>query len=351
MGTVNYNCPSCAAPLTFNPERQRFCCDYCLSEFSPEKIQQLYAKREEGGADARQEFKEEQHEGYVFHCDSCGAEVVTTSSTAATTCFYCHNPVVMKGRLSGDFRPDRIIPFRLSKEQAVSVFMENTKKKKFLPKDFLSNNHIEKMTGVYFPYWYIDTQQDSHMVATGKKYRHWTSGNRRYTETSYFNLYRSGDVYVRNVFERALSSTDREMLQCVHPFDLSQAQKFSMSYLSGFQAEKRDIEKRNIQQMVDSRVDEYCKQVLKGTCKGYSDVQIKSYNDRTDIESWSYTLLPVWIMTYKYKGKIYPYAINGQTGKIYGSLPAATGRLVALAGIIAGAAFVLGLLGGMLFIC
>ena len=67
MGTVNYNCPSCAAPLTFNPERQRFCCDYCLSEFSPEKIQQLYAKREEGGADARQEFKEEQHEGYAGH--------------------------------------------------------------------------------------------------------------------------------------------------------------------------------------------------------------------------------------------------------------------------------------------
>ncbi|USP69036.1 hypothetical protein LCN94_00725 [Ruminococcus sp. FMB-CY1] len=63
------------------------------------------------------------HDGYVFHCDSCGAEVVTTSSTAATTCFYCHNPVVLKGRLSGDFRPDRIIPFKLSREQAVSAFM------------------------------------------------------------------------------------------------------------------------------------------------------------------------------------------------------------------------------------
>ncbi|MBC5728444.1 hypothetical protein H8R91_07910 [Ruminococcus sp. NSJ-71] len=46
MGTVNYNCPSCAAPLTFNPQRQRFCCEYCLSEFSPEKIQQIYAERE-----------------------------------------------------------------------------------------------------------------------------------------------------------------------------------------------------------------------------------------------------------------------------------------------------------------
>lgn len=350
MGTVNYNCPSCAAPLTFNPERQRFCCEYCLSEFSPEKIQQIYAEREQSGADTQQEFKEELHDGYVFHCDSCGAEVVATSSTAATTCFYCHNPVVMKGRLSGDFRPDRIIPFKLSREQAVSAFMDKTKGKKFLPKDFLSDSNIEKMTGVYFPYWYIDTQQDSHMTARGKKYRHWKSGDRRYTETSYYDLFRSGDVYIRNVFERALSSTDREMLQCIHPFDLSEAQKFSMSYLSGFQAEKRDIEKANIQQMVDQRVDEYCKEVLKGTCSEYSGIEVTNYYDRTDIESWSYTLLPVWIITYKYKGKIYPFAINGQTGKIYGSLPAATDKLVIFSCILAGIGFILGMLGGI-FLC
>lgn len=347
MGTVNYNCPSCAAPLTFKPERQRFCCEYCLSEFSPEKIQQIYSQREQSGADNQQEFKEEQHEGYVFCCDSCGAEVVTTSSTAATTCFYCHNPVVLKGRLSGDFRPDRIIPFKLSHEQAVEAFKNNVKNKHFLPKDFVSDSHIQKMTGVYFPYWYIDTQQDSHMVAKGKKYRHWTTGSRRYTETSYYELYRSGDVYVRNVFERALSATDRDMLQCMHPYDLSQAQKFSMSYLSGFQAEKRNIEKSDIQQMVDSRVDEYCKQILKDTCNEYSGVEITNYFDRTDIENWSYTLLPVWIMTYNYKGKIFPYAINGQTGKIYGSLPAATSKLVLLSSIISGIAAIIGLLGGI----
>lgn len=347
MGTVNYNCPSCAAPLTFNPERQRFCCEYCLSEFSPEKIQQIYAKREESGADNQQKFKEEQHEGYVFYCDSCGAEVVATSSTAATTCFYCHNPVVLKGRLSGDFKPDRIIPFKLSKEQAIDSFKAKIKRKKFLPKDFISDSHIQKMTGVYFPYWYIDTQQDSHMTARGKKYKRWSVGNRRYTETSYYDLIRSGDVYVRNVFERALSSSDRDMLQCIHPFDLREAKKFSMSYLSGFQAEKRDIEKSDIQTMVDQRVDEYCKQILKDTCKEYSGVQITNYYDRTDIENWSYTLLPVWIITYNYKGKIYPYAVNGQTGKLFGSLPADTGKLVSMGCIFAGVAFIIGLLGGM----
>lgn len=136
MGTVNYNCPSCAAPLTFNPQRQRFCCEYCLSEFSPEKIQQIYAEREQSGADSQQEFKEELHDGYVFHCDSCGAEVVTTSSTAATTCFYCHNPVVLKGRLSGDFRPDRIIPLSCHENKLFQLLWIKQKAKSFCPKIF-----------------------------------------------------------------------------------------------------------------------------------------------------------------------------------------------------------------------
>ena len=140
------------------------------------------------------------------------------------------------------------------------------------------------------------------------------------------------------------------MLQCIHPFDLSEAQPFSMSYLSGFQAEKRDIEKANIQQMVDQRVDEYCKEVLKGTCSEYSGIEVTNYYDSTDIESWSYTLLPVWIITYKYKGKIYPFAINGQTGKLYGSLPAATDKLVIFSCILAGIGFILGMLGGI-FLC
>lgn len=102
--------------------------------------------------------------------------------------------------------------------------------------------------------------------------------------------------------------------------------------------------------MVDQKIDEYCKEVLKGACSEYSGIEVTNYYDRTDIESWSYTLLPVWIITYKYKGKIYPFAINGQTGKLYGSLPAATDKLVIFSCILAGIGFILGMLGGI-FLC
>lgn len=363
MATVNYKCPNCAAPLKFNPDKQLFSCEYCLSDFTEQKIQEIYAEREaktnkQEEAEQKAQNKkqaqpandtahqEKEEEAVVYNCPSCGAVVMTTASTAATTCFYCQNPVVLGGRLSGNYKPDRVIPFALSKEKAVEKFLNMCKKKKFLPKDFASANQVEKMTGVYFPYWYIDEHKQANMSAKGNKIRTWRSGNKRYTETSVYQLERSGDLVIKNVFERALKSQDRDMLQCVHPFDLTQAKPFAMSYLSGFQAEKRDIEKAEINEAVQQKMSEYGKQLLKNTTSEYTGVVIQHYNDRTELESWNYTLLPVWVVTYKYKDKIFPFAINGQTGKTFGMLPTSKGKLAILAAIIAVVIFILGTIGG-----
>lgn len=188
------------------------------------------------------------------------------------------------------------------------------------------------------------------MVAKGEKVRSWTVGDDRYTETKVFELHRAGDLIVNNVFERALKGQDRDMLQCVHPYDLGEAHPFAMSYLSGFQAEKRDIEQNEVAQAVQTRINGYCQQLMKDTASGYSAVQIQNYNDKIDLENWNYTLLPVWVVTYKYRGKILPFAVNGQTGKTYGELPTSAGKLLAFAAIIAAALMALGLLGGLLFL-
>lgn len=366
MATVNYKCPNCGGPLKFNPDKQLFSCEYCMSDFGEQKIQQMYAEREEKVSQAEkaeqqaqeqakqnsQQNNSEQNaneeEAVVYTCPSCGAEVVTTASTAATTCFYCQNPVVLGGRLSGEFKPNRVIPFALTKEKAIEKFLDMCKKKWFLPKGFASKKQFEKLTGVYFPYWYIDTQKEANITAKGEKIRSWRVGNKRYTETSVYQLHRSGDLTIKNVFERALKNEDREMLQCVHPFDLSQARDFSMSYLSGFQAEKRDIEIADISESVENRIKDYAQQLLKDTMDGYTGIVTESYNDRIDMQSWNYTLLPVWVATYKYNGTILPFAINGQTGKTYGKLPTSKGKLAILFAIVFVVSFIILFLGGLL---
>lgn len=363
MATLNYECPNCGGALKFNPDKQMFSCEYCFSDFTNAQIQQLFAQKEQTKTIDEQEMEAQQQQkaeaqaagmdgedfGVTYTCPTCGAEIVTTDTTAATTCFYCQNPVVLGGRLSAAFKPDRVVPFALSKDKAVEAFLKMCSGKKFLPKGFASKNQVEKMQGVYFPYWYVDEKNQSSLVATGKKVRRWKQGNRNYTETSTYRLYRTGDIAIRNVFERALKSNDREMLQGVHPFDLSKAQPFAMSFLSGFQAEKRDLEKKDVAAAVEQRIKEYSQTLLKNTMSEFESVSVESFNGKTFEQVWNYTLLPVWIVTYKFNGEIIPFAINGQTGKTYGKLPVAKGKVALVAAIIAIVFIILGVIGGFLF--
>ena len=364
MATMNYKCPNCDGPLKFNPDKQKFTCEYCLSEFAPEAVQEMNAKKEQRESYDEREVKRAEREKQqakekgeeaddypvYYTCPSCGAEVVTTSTTAATTCFYCYNPVVLGGRLSDEFKPDRVIPFELSKEKAQERFLAMCGKKWFLPKGFAGKEQFEKLNGVYFPYWFADEQKAAHLTATGKKIRTWRSGNKEYTETRIFHVVRGGNVIINNVFERALKSESRDMLQSVHPYDMKAAKPFAMSYLSGFQAEKRDLEKKDVEPIIEQKMHEYAEQVLKNTAEGYDVIETESFNERTDLAAYTYNLLPVWMVTYKYKDEIIPFAINGQTGKAYGQLPVAAGKLALGAIIVALLVFVLGTLGGMLFL-
>ena len=364
MATMNYKCPNCDGPLKFNPDKQKFTCEYCLGEFMPDQVQQMnvekeqretYDEREVNSYEQRRQEAEtrgEQEEEYPvsYTCPSCGAEIVTSSTTAATTCFYCYNPVVLGGRLSGEFTPDRVVPFELSKDKAIERFLAMCGKKWFLPKGFAGKEQFEKLNGVYFPYWYADEQKTAHLTATGKKIRKWRSGNKEYTETKIYHVVRGGDVTINNVFERALKSESREMLQSVHPYDLGKAQPFAMSYLSGFQAEKRDLGKSDVEPVIEQKMHQYAEQVLKNTMEGYDVIETESFNEKTDLSAYTYNLMPVWMVTYKYNGEIIPFAINGQTGKAYGHLPIAAGKLAGVSAAVAVIVFILGVLGGMLFL-
>ncbi len=365
MATMNYKCPNCDGPLTFNPDKQLFTCDYCLGEFSPAQVQQINAAKEQRETGDEREVKRAEEEKQKakaqgvedsdeypvsYSCPSCGAEVVTTSTTAATTCFYCQNPVVLGARLSGEFNPDRVVPFALSKEKAIERFLAMCGKKWFLPKGFAGKQQFEKLNGVYFPYWFADEQKTARITATGKRRRVWRSGNKEYTETQVFNVVRGGNVQIRNVFERALKNESRDMLQSVHPFDMSKAQPFAMSYLSGFQAEKRDLDKKDVEPVIEQKMRQYTEQALKDTMEGYDEIDTNSFEEHTDLSAYTYNLLPVWMVTYQYNGEILPFAINGQTGKAYGKLPVAAGKLALASAIVAALVFAIGLLGGMLFL-
>lgn len=323
MSVVSYKCPSCGAGIAFDSEKQLFKCEYCLSEFTeaqmaaqtpPEDVSE-----EHHTTDAENEEFCDELLSYI--CNNCGAEVFADKDTASDFCPYCHNPVVCEGRLSGQLKPHKIIPFAFDKAEAERRFLAFAGKKWFVPKGFFAPEQVDKIRGIYYPFWLTDADITASGSAKAEKVRTWKLGKNMYTETSHFNLFRKGEIHFEDVTTGAYTGDDKAMLEGILPFPSDALKDFSMPYLSGFLAKKRNIEKDDVFENVKSRITDYSGTMLKNTMTGYTTVHHVGTNVRLNKLHWDYALLPIWILTYHKGGKTYTYALNGHTGKVYGEIP------------------------------
>ncbi len=371
MSVISYKCPNCDGELIFDPKTQKYKCEYCFSLFEQAELDAMHpATQEEQAEGANDGFSAEDaaadsaqnaegvqessdrpegDEGVVYTCPSCGAEIVTDATTAATFCYYCHNPVVLGGRLSGENMPDKIIPFAIDKKEAEKKFLDYVNSKKFIPRAFFNKKQIEKFSGVYFPYWVYNTSMKGRMTADAQKVRVWRKGDTEFTETRFFEVEREGNIDLKDMTENALKKANHVLADGVMPYRMEEAKSFNFGFLSGFLAEKKDIEQTEVSGNFQAEAKEYATKMLRETIDGYSSVHSKHTSFSMADEEYAYTLLPVWTITYPGKnGKTYYYSMNGQTGKICGELPVDY-KKVGLTALIAGVAvFVLGILGGLM---
>lgn len=332
MEAIQYKCPNCGAGLSFSAEDQKFNCEYCLSSFTQKELdedlkrseQELQEKDTEEQVKANEEFADNVS---VYSCPNCGAEIVADNTTSATFCYYCHGPVILGGRLKGNFRPSKVIPFKYTREMMLDEYKKWCKKKWFMPNDFSSDAQTEKISGIYLPYWITDCTIHADVTALGKTFRTWRSGNYEYTETKEYNVRRDADINFNKIPADGSSKADDSLMESLEPYDYSGLKDFSMAYLSGYLSEKYDIDKSQVLPRVKQRAVVYSKENIR---KSISYTSVNITNQRYDVTKaeTDYVLLPVWFMTYIYHGKYYYFAMNGQTGKISGLPPVSAIKLL-----------------------
>lgn len=376
MAVISFKCPNCDGELIFDPATQKYKCEYCSSSFSQKELdelqpavgaetketvepqqeehtdnQQLDENNMENQSEAKQTSESQDgnaaEEAVIYSCPSCGAQIVTDATTAATFCYYCHNPVVLGGRLEGKYLPNKVIPFKITKKQAEQRFLEYVGKKKFVPKAFFNKKQIECLSGVYFPYWLYDVQLQGAMNAEAKAVRVWVAGDEEFTETKNYQLVREGDVLLKNLPENALQKANSKLASGVMPYKFEDMEEFQMGYLSGFLAERRDIEQDTVQGKMQNEMRTQAEKMMRDTMKGYNSVRVLNSNFKALKEKWSYVLLPVWTVTYKGRnGKMYYYSMNGQTGNVCGELPIDYKKVTLVSVITALVVLVAALIGG-----
>lgn len=356
---TNYQCPACTGPLHYSAKSGKLACDYCGSSFDVAEIEALYARKEaeaaaakqaaDAKAEAAQAAKDEAAEAAaasggwdtsdlsrdwgaeadglrVYSCPSCGAELICDQSTAATACPYCGNPAIVPGQFSGALRPDYILPFRLSKDDAVQALRAHYKGKPFLPRSFTSANHIEQIQGVYVPFWLFDGGAEGAASYRASNTNVFETGDYEITETRHYHVVRAGSLAFEKIPVDASSKMPDDHMDSIEPFDYAQLRPFSAAYLPGYLADKYDVTIDDSRDRADTRCRETLAQALRDTVTGYG----ACVTEREDIAlrrgKVHYALLPVWMLSTKWRGQDFLFAMNGQTGKLVGDLPTDRGR-------------------------
>ena len=359
---TNYQCPSCTGPLRFDGSSGKLECDYCGSSFTTAEIEKLYQEKleqaEQAALDAAAENAEqstavaesaewdaEQDGMKIYNCPSCGAQLICDATTAATSCPYCGNPSVIPGQFHGMLKPDYILPFKISKEEAVAALKKYYQGKKLLPGQFSRQNHLEEIKGLYVPFWLFDGTAAADMNYQATRVLSARHGNEMVTTTEYYDVRRAGTVHFTRIPADGSRKMPDDLMDSIEPFDYSELKPFSTSYMPGFLADIYDVDDRESFERVQTRSSNSTLQIMDSTVSGYSTITPTRKQIRVQKEKTSYALLPVWMLSTQWNGKNFIFAMNGQTGKFVGDLPVSMGRYFAwFAGIAAPLAALLAVL-------
>lgn len=320
---LDNKCPGCRAPIKFNPTVGKWKCEYCNSEFTLEEMQKYNnASNAINNEMDEEEVEEVDTTQYVsYKCQNCGAEIVADEQTSATFCVYCGNTAILKNKLSGEFKPNLIIPFKTEKEQAIKAFENISKGRPFVPKGFNNKENIEKIKGVYIPFWLYDVGVSGEVDYDAKRVTSWSRGDTHYTKTDVYKIFRAGSMNFKKIPVDGSTRFDNDIMNSIEPFNYDELKKYNHAYLSGFFAERYDVDSEAAFKDAQERALESGKDVMVNDSKGYTSKLVTQNTLTTTLDNKYYALLPVWMVNVKYNDKMYIFAMNGQTGEFIGDIP------------------------------
>jgi predicted RNA-binding Zn-ribbon protein involved in translation (DUF1610 family) len=289
--------------------------------------------------------EEEAEQLLAYSCPSCGGEVVGDETMAATSCPYCDNSVIIPSQFSGDLRPDLVLPFQLDREAAKGALKRHMKGKRFVPKVFRDEHHIDEIKGIYVPFWLFDADVDASIRYEAIRTRMWSDSQYNFTESNKYAVYREGSVRFEQIPVDGSSRMADDLMESIEPFDCNSAVPFDTAYLSGFLANRYDVDADESMERARNRIKTSTEESFINSVRGYDSVRSVTSSINMKNGAITYALFPVWILNTKWENQLYTFAMNGQSGKIAGNLPldkkAYWRMFIIMAAIITGLIFLL----------
>ena len=334
MANKQFKCPCCGGSLQFDDKSQNIVCPYCDSQFTPESLKdytdELASQPQEDTSwdeSMVQAYTNEEKKGIkIYSCDSCGGEIIVDETTSSTCCPYCGNNVLVSKELSGDLKPNYVIPFKNDREVVKENLKKFFKKKPLLPSSFSKENVIEEIKPLYVPFWLFDADVSGTVEFKGETTRRWSDSYYDYRETKVYSIIRGGNIAFDHVPVDGSKKMEDQLMESIEPYNFNEVVEFNAAYLAGYAADRYDVDKETTFDRATVRFRDGTVQAFRRDISGYDNVTMTRTNLQFDNTNAAYALYPVWILNTKWKDKNFRFAVNGQTGKIAGNLPVSVGK-------------------------
>ena len=291
-------CQNCSAALLFKPKSGMLECDACSSAYWPSQFD------EELNAEGEMEVD-------YYTCTACGAELAVNGVESSTFCSYCGQPTVVFDRVSSAKRPEYIIPFSVSKEEAVGLIRNYIERGSFVPEE-IKNFEVERVRGIYIPFWLYDVEYEDTQFLTGEV------GSGKNSRTHYFM--RRAQVKFHNMTLDASKQLNDGVSQRLEPYDTRGLADFHSAYLSGFYADCFDYKAEDMEGLARFRCRDLFDAEVKKSVSA-EKIKLESNNSHINVTDRKYAMLPAWFMTFRYQNVPYTILVNGQTRKVVGAVP------------------------------
>ncbi len=350
MKAVGFPCASCGSQMAYDPESMELRCPYCngISHIPDQEITAPeYLFFPETDTFDAPDWEDEGNRRVV--CSSCGADIMVSAAAVTATCPFCGSNYVTE--LQSDEKiisPETMIPFHVSEKAACALFAAWAKRRFWAPRAFRRQVKNPKMTGVYIPHWTYDASLQTYYTGQGGRDRvvYYTVRVNGKTErrskvvTDWFPI--SGDAHL-NFDDRlfcASKKLDRDLLSRISPFSVKVLHVYNPAYLAGFMAERYDISLSQGFQSVRPQFELEMEAHIRAS-RHFDHYRFMDYQHNYQSVRFKHILLPVYMSTYTYKEKSYPFIVNGETGLAAGKSPISV--LKVLLAVLAGAGFLVAL--------
>lgn len=328
---LHVKCNNCGAQMVFNAQKQMLHCENCGNEqaiqTATDKIvevsitEALNLDNIATGLDTPTK---------AFHCNTCGAVTAVAADTVTITCSFCNGTNVNQEAFDNRvIRPFGILPFKIVKKDANERFKTWIGSGWFHPNDLKHLAEMNRLDGIYIPFWTYDAQTESSWTAESGYHYYETEeytdseGNtqtREVQRTRWVPSWGNYDNWFDDVTVVASGGIKQSRVEDIYPFTLSSAVNYEPKFMLGW---KSEVYAKDVKQgfaVAENIMDQFIEKEIIKQIPGdtYRFLQI---NTRKSDITFKHLLLPIWVAAYQYGNKTYQVVVNGETGKISGEKP------------------------------